>query len=129
MNLADWHVLVVDDNPDNLAVASLSLRHRGAKVYTATNGDECIALLATFQPTFILLDISMPIMDGWQTLKMIKANKATKDIPVIALTAHIHAEERQRIFEAGFNGYIGKPFIPETLPERINAILSQHMSA
>jgi two-component system cell cycle response regulator DivK len=108
--VSGWTVLIVDDEPDNLAVASKVLTFGGARVYTAPNGVEGLKVLEEIIPSFILLDLSMPEMDGWDMFKHIRANPNTQQIPIIALTAHAMAGDRERVMEAGFDGYIAKPF-------------------
>jgi two-component system, cell cycle response regulator DivK len=108
--MSDWVVLIVDDEPDNLAVAKKVLAYSGAEVHTAANGLDGLAQLASLQPTFILLDLSMPEMDGWEMFKQVRSDPQTEHIPVIALTAHAMSGDRERVLEAGFDGYIAKPF-------------------
>lgn len=129
-----WTVLVVDDEPDNLGVPRKVLTFYGAAVHTAENGMEGLRALAKMTggepaglptPTFILLDLSMPVMDGWAMLREIRANPRTKDLPVIALTAHAMEADRERALAAGFDGYITKPFRLDTLLRDIMACLAQ----
>jgi two-component system cell cycle response regulator DivK len=116
--IEDWVVLIVDDAPDNVEVARKVLSYRGATVYVAADGQKGLEILEGIQPTFILLDLSMPVLDGWQMLERIRQQPEKKDIPVIALTAHAMHGVREKVFEAGFNGYIVKPF-------RLNSFLAQ----
>ena len=108
--VSNWTVLIVDDEPDNLAVAEKVLTFGGATVHTARHGKEGLTLLANVVPSFILLDLSMPEMDGWEMFEAVRANEDTSRIPVIALTAHAMAGDRERVMQAGFDGYIAKPF-------------------
>jgi CheY-like chemotaxis protein len=108
--ISTWTVLIVDDEPDNRAIAEKVMTFNGAKVYTAKDGAEGLKLLETQHPSFILLDLSMPGMDGWEMFKELRANPKTSDIPVLALTAHAMAGDRERVMNAGFDGYIAKPF-------------------
>lgn len=110
-----WHVLLVDDEPDNLEVAVRVLEFHGATTYSATDGLEGLATLRRIKPTFVLLDLSMPQMDGWEMLHRVKDNPETATLPVIALTAHAMTGDEGRAMEAGFDGYITKPFNPLTL--------------
>lgn len=116
-NMKDWTVLIVDDELDNLGVAEKVLAYNGADVRIARNGVEGLMILETVKPTFILLDLSMPEMDGWEMFSRVRANQNLGDVPVIALTAHAMAGDKERVMDAGFNGYISKPF-------RINAFLA-----
>lgn len=106
----DWTVLLVDDEPDNIGVAKTVLDFYGADVHVASNGIEAIDKLKTVNPTFILLDLSMPFMDGWTMFEEVRANPQTSQIPVIALTAHVMETERSRAKTMGFAGFITKPF-------------------
>jgi two-component system cell cycle response regulator DivK len=117
-NISDWTVLIVDDEPDNLGVARKVLSFGGAQVHVAQNGVEGLAILEQVKPTFILLDLSMPEMDGWEMLEQVRTRYGWEDVPIIALTAHAMAGDRDRVFAAGFNGYISKPF-------RINSFLDE----
>ncbi len=107
---SQWMVLIVDDEPDNRTIAQTVLSFNGAKAQTAVHGEDGLKILEELTPAFILLDLSMPVMDGWEMLKKIRENVKTQQIPVIALTAHAMAGDRDRVIEAGFDGYIAKPF-------------------
>jgi CheY-like chemotaxis protein len=117
--ISKWTVLIVDDEPDNLTIANKVLSFGGAKVYTARNGVEGLKVLEEVVPSFILLDLSMPEMDGWEMLKAIKANIKTEHVPVIALTAHAMMGDREKVMNAGFDGYIAKPFRLSTFTSEI----------
>lgn len=106
----DWTVLIVDDEPDNLGVAQKVLSFGGADVHIARNGIEGLSVLESLKPTFILLDLSMPEMDGWEMFERIRARDEFSGVPIIALTAHAMTGDRERIEKAGFDGYIAKPF-------------------
>ncbi len=107
---ADWAVLIVDDNPDNVSIVRAALSFYGATVYTAGSGEDGLRLLDTIHPTVILLDLSMPKLSGWEVFKQIRQNPNKSHIPVIAVTAHAMPEDRKKVFAAGFDGYISKPF-------------------
>lgn len=112
--LKDWVVLVVDDEPDSLFVAKTLLEMCGADVTSATNGQDGFELARKQRPAFIISDLSMPIMSGWQMLHEVKKTLSTRDIPVIALTAHAMPGDRIRAMEVGFHNYLTKPLRPET---------------
>jgi CheY-like chemotaxis protein len=119
----DWTVLIVDDKLDNINIVRTALSFQGVKVLTAANGQEGLEVLQTAQPSFILLDIAMPVMDGWHMIEHIRSHPAYQSIPVIALTAH-HGEYAEDDFqEAGFDGSIAKPFDLFTLVPQIRAAL------
>ncbi|MCU0514435.1 MAG: response regulator [Anaerolineae bacterium] len=108
--ISEWVVLIVDDEPDNVGVAQKVLRYNGAEVHIARNGVEGLAMLEAVRPTFILLDLSMPEMDGWEMFERIRSLPTLQQLPVIALTAHAMSGDREKVLNAGFNGYISKPF-------------------
>lgn len=112
--LENWTILVIDDENDGVEVASRILRFYGAQVHTATNGREALALVSTHKFRLIISDLSMPIMDGWQFIEVIKKNRATTDTPVIALTAHAMPGDRERAMAAGFYNHLTKPLTPAT---------------
>jgi CheY-like chemotaxis protein len=122
-NKQEWTVLIVEDEPDNLGVPFEILTFHGAAVHTAENGIEGLKKLEEITPTFILLDLSMPQMDGWQMLKEIRANPKTAALPVIALSAHAMQADQDRARAAGFDGYITKPFWLNTFFEEIERCL------
>jgi CheY-like chemotaxis protein len=110
-----WSVLIVDDEPDNLDLVSLYFTFLGATVTTASNGQEGMECLKTLHPDLILLDLSMPKMDGWEMMTALQTHPTMRDVPVVALTAHAMPADRIRVHEAGFNGYIVKPINLPTL--------------
>jgi CheY-like chemotaxis protein len=112
--LKGWVILVVDDELDSQEVASRILRHYGAFVYTAVNGKFGLDLARNLRPRFIVSDLSMPTMDGWRMLQELQQLPTTKDIPVIALTAHAMSGDRERAMAAGFHNYLTKPLTPAT---------------
>jgi CheY-like chemotaxis protein len=121
--LKGWTVLVVDDELDSQEVASRILRHYGAYVHTAFNGKFGLELACRVRPKFIISDLSMPVMDGWEMLKEIKLNPATRDIPVIALTAHAMVGDRERAIAAGFHNYLTKPLTVKTFMGNLMQLL------
>lgn len=110
-------VLVVEDNQYNLDLVKTLLEARNIKVEGALNGKEALDKLKTktFKPDLILMDMKTPIMDGYETTKIIKANDEWKNIPVIALTATIMKEEREKIMQCGCNGFLPKPIEEDQL--------------
>ena len=120
-------VLIVEDEIDIQKVIRMSLKLRGvADVVVASNGEECLAVVNEVKPDLILLDVSMPKLDGYQTCRMLKANPETLSIPVIFLTAKVQKHEEELGANAGAVGYISKPFDPMTLHDQILAILAKN---
>lgn len=123
--LQGWVVLIVDDEPDNLTVAQRVLSYGGAQVCVARDGREGLDVLASgLRPTFVLLDLSMPEMDGWEMLRRVRETPGLAQITVIALTAHAMAGDREKALQAGFNGYIAKPFRIDSFLEEIRRCLA-----
>lgn len=121
--LIDWDVVVVDDEPDSLEVAHRLLKHYGANVQTASNGQEALDIIRAKPPKLIISDLSMPVLDGWGLIYELKNNRATLDIPVIALTAHAMSGDRERAISAGFHNYLIKPLTPATFIRDLIALL------
>ncbi len=112
--ISSWKILVVDDEPDSLDVVVRVMTHHGAEIFTAANGREALEVISETKPTFILSDLSMPVMDGWEFLYHLQENPRTSQIPVIALTAHGMKGDRERAVAAGFHYYLTKPLRPFT---------------
>ncbi len=106
-------VLIVEDNEDNRLIYSQYLTHGGFRVLEATNGAEGIEVCRRERPDLVLMDISMPVMDGLTATRMLKADAELRTIPVIALTAHAMASDEVMAREAGCDGYISKPVMPK----------------
>ena len=102
-------VLVVEDNPANLKLATFLLQSAGHAVITARDAESGLALARDEQPDLVLMDIQLPGMDGLQATALLKSDDATRDIPVIALTALAMKGDEERIRAAGCDGYIAKP--------------------
>jgi len=115
-------VLIVDDEPDNIELMSRRLSRRGFTVIGASSAEEGIALAGRELPAIILMDIKMPVMDGLEATRRLKADPNTKSIPVIALTAHAMAEDRERATAAGAEDYESKPVDLNQLLAKIDAL-------
>ena len=122
-NMSSWKVLLVDDEPDNVEVMTETLEYNGIDVRTAANGQLGLHLLRSFLPDLMLLDLSMPVMDGWQALKLIKADPALARIPVIAISAHAIHGDKENALSAGFDGYLTKPVNVRTLMADLRSAL------
>ena len=116
-------VLLVEDNDLNRDMLSRRLSRRGFNVITAVNGEQAIEMANDNQPDVILMDMGLPIIDGWQATETIKASTATKQIPIIALTAHAMDEDRQRAAKVGCDDFDTKPIDLERLVGKIEAII------
>ncbi len=122
-DLSDWSVLIVDDVYDNISIAEAILKFNEADVQIATNGLEGLQIMESWVPNIILLDLSMPEMNGWEMHEVLRQMPERLSIAVIALTAHAMVGDREKVMEAGFDGYIAKPFSVSTFVEDITTIL------
>jgi CheY-like chemotaxis protein len=123
-------VLLAEDDPDIQKVVRMSLKMKGVKEVVVTdNGEECLARIAEFTPDVILLDVMMPKLDGYATCRKLKENPATRDIPVIFLTAKAQHYEVKQGMESGALGYLIKPFDPMTLHDQIAELLANRGKA
>jgi two-component system cell cycle response regulator DivK len=116
-------ILLVEDNEMNLDMLSRRLEKRGHQVLIATDGARGVELANSDQPNLILMDMSLPVMDGWEATRRIKGNPDTHHIPIIALTAHAIAGDRERCLEAGCDDYENKPVKFPQLIAKINTFL------
>lgn len=121
--LKEWDVVVIDDEPDSLEVARFILDFYGANVHTAINGKEGISLVEKIKPRFVISDLSMPEMDGWEFISALKSTAHLQDTPVIALTAHAMKGDRERAVAAGFDNYLTKPLTATTFMDNLLMLL------
>ena len=117
-------ILLVEDNEMNRDMLSRRLLRRGYDVVIAHDGESGISLAASEAPDLILMDMSLPILDGWEATRRLKAASATQHIPIIALTAHAMSSDRDKALEAGCDDYDTKPIELPRLMEKIEALLS-----
>lgn len=122
-------VLIVDDDPDTLFTLNEMVQASNCKTYLARNGIECLKMLETIKPDLVLLDIMMPEMDGFQTLKNIRANSKYNDLVVLAVTAKAMAGDKEIILKHGFNDYIPKPVNASIINAKIEQQLSKIKSS
>jgi CheY-like chemotaxis protein len=108
-------LLLVEDNEDNRIIYSTVLRHLGYRVVEAQDGVEAVELARSTQPDLILMDISIPRMDGWEATRIRRGDPRTSAIPIVALTAHALADDRERANEVGFSSYLAKPIEPRVV--------------
>ena len=121
--MAKGKILVVDDEIYIVHILDFSLGMEGYEVVTALDGEQAIEKARSEKPDLIVLDIMMPKLDGYETCKILKGDKETRDIPVILLSAKGRNVDQKVGFEVGADDYITKPFSPRKLVERINSIL------
>ena len=118
-------VLVVEDNPDNRTLIVDILLSLNYKVLVAPNGFECLRLLQSSRPDLILMDLSLPKLDGWEATRRIKSDPDLSSIPIIALTAHAMLGDREKALEAGCDSYISKPVDLRELTSKLHHYLGE----
>jgi two-component system, cell cycle response regulator DivK len=116
-------ILLVEDNEMNQDMLSRRLQRKGYEVMIADDGAKGVEMAQSWQPDLILMDMSLPVLDGWEATRRIKASPDTQTIPVIALTAHAMSGDREKAMEAGCDDYDTKPVELNRLLEKITAIL------
>ena len=118
-------ILVIEDQEDNRAILRDLLTSAGFSVLEAVNGAEGITKAKTELPDLILMDIQMPVMDGYEATRRIKSDAATASIPIIAVTSYALSGDEVRAREAGCNGYVAKPFSPRQLLGQVRGFLDK----
>jgi CheY-like chemotaxis protein len=117
-------ILVVEDNEFNRDMLSRRLQRKGFEVLIAEDGDGGIALARDRRPDLILMDMDLPVLDGWEATRRLKADPATRSIPVVALTAHAMQSDRDRAMASGCDDFATKPIEFAALLEKINRALA-----
>jgi CheY-like chemotaxis protein len=117
-------VLVVDDNPANLKLLSYVLANQGYELRAAADAGEALAVLQSFRPRLILLDLQLPGIDGWELARRLKADPAQSGVLIVAVTASAMKGDEERAIEAGCDGYITKPIDTRTLPKLVASYLA-----
>lgn len=118
-------VLIVEDNVDNYELVRFLLERAGYQTLSAANGAEGVETAKRERPDLVLMDLSMPEMDGWNAAARLKADEKTRHIPIIALTAHALPGDRKRAIDAGCDGYISKPINVASFDKLVAALLRQ----
>ena len=116
-------ILLIEDNEMNRDMLSRRLIRKGFDVEMAVDGQEGVDMAKSISPDLILMDLSLPVMDGWQATQIIKSDEATKDIPIIVLTAHAMPDDREKALAIGADEYDTKPIDFKRLLEKMNALL------
>src|ERR1017187_10821547 len=122
-------ILLVEDNEMNRDMLSRRLERKGHQIVIAVDGQQAIDFAAAEKPDLILMDMSLPVMDGWEATRRLKAGAETKQIPIIALTAHAMPEDERKSREAGCNDYDTKPIELPRLLEKMDALLGDSSKA
>jgi CheY-like chemotaxis protein len=116
-------ILLVEDNEMNRDMLSRRLLRKGFEVVIAVDGGQAVTMAESEHPDLILMDMSLPVIDGWEATRLVKAAKMTAHIPVIALTAHAMSGDREKAISAGCDDYDTKPIEMPRLLEKIEALL------
>ena len=118
-------ILYVEDNDDNVYVVKNRLGRAGYTVVVASDGEQGVAMAATENPDLILMDLRLPVLDGWEATRRLKASPETQRIPVIALSAHAMSGDREKALQAGCEDYETKPIDFSRLHGKIDALLQR----
>lgn len=121
--MSEERILVVDDEPDILSILVYQLSREGFRVSTAVNGQSAITAAVTDPPDLLVLDLMLPVVDGYEVLKTLRRHERTASIPILLLTARREEEDRLRGFEYGADDYVTKPFSARELALRVKALL------
>jgi CheY-like chemotaxis protein len=121
-------ILIADDHDDNRELLQLLLSGAGYNVREARDGSECLTLARDEPPDLIVMDLSMPVLDGWGVFRELKTDQRTRAIPCMAVTAHAELEQNQAL-ETGFSAYVSKPFSGDALLRTVAAVLSNRKPA
>ncbi len=116
-------ILIVEDNQDSRELVVKVLKNKGYQTIEAADGEEALEKVAAEKPDLILLDISIPKIDGYEVAKRLKSQEEFRDIPIVALTAHAMKGDREKVIVAGFEGYISKPINVRELPDQVKSYL------
>jgi CheY-like chemotaxis protein len=117
-------VLIVDDNIDAREMYAVYLEHAGFRALEAADGETAIDMARRDRPAIILMDATMPKLDGWEAARRLKADVGTRSIPLIMLTAHAFVEHRERAAEVGADAFLAKPVLPDVLALEIRKVLA-----
>ena len=116
-------ILAVEDQEDNMQILRDLLTNAGYEIVEAENGEKALAAVAKRRPDLILMDIQLPIMDGYEATRRIKANPAYKDIPIIVVTSYALSGDEGKARDAGCDAYVTKPFVPRELLAKVRGFL------
>ncbi|MBM3151550.1 MAG: response regulator [Chloroflexi bacterium] len=116
-------ILLVEDNPDNFELIRFLLEREGYQVLEARDGSQGLRMARSERPDLVLMDLSLPQVDGWSAATQLKADPQTAGIPLVAITAHTLPGDRKRALESGFDGYISKPINVTSLNETVKKAL------
>ncbi len=117
------NILIIEDNEQNLYLLRFILEKKGFQVFAAKEGQGGIELAASLKPDLILLDIQLPVMDGYTVARLLRETAELDEVPIIAVTSYAMAGDREKALEAGCTGYIEKPINPDTFVQQVEKYL------
>ena len=118
-------VLLIEDNEMNRDMLSRRLVRKGYRIVTAEDGRQGVTLAEQLRPDLILMDLSLPVLDGWEATRILKSSEDTKDIPVIALTAHAMKSDEEKAYQAGCDDFDTKPIVLDRLLDKMRDVLDK----
>lgn len=118
-------VLLVEDNEDNRTIYRVMLEHSGFTVLEAGDGEEGIRQARQERPDAVLMDVGIPLIDGWEATRILKQDPETASIPIIALTAHALEQDREKALDVGCDGYLAKPIEPRAVVEEVRRVIGE----
>jgi two-component system cell cycle response regulator DivK len=121
--MSDGRILVVEDNAKNLKLVRDVLLHFGYEVVEATSGEDGVRLAVEMAPDLVLMDLQLPGIDGTEALRRIREVEGVSDVPVVAVTAFVMDDDRERALASGFDGYVEKPISVRALPQQVATFL------
>jgi len=119
-------ILIVDDREEVRAALVMMLEDRGCEIIQATDGSQVLGMVLEYRPDLVLLDLAMPVMDGFQALRELRANEQAKDVPVIVITARTDLADQAKALSMGVADYVTKPFSVAAVIGRINEVLHRN---
>lgn len=123
--IADWRVLIVEDEQDSMDVVQEILSHYNIKTYGAYSAEEALEIVLQVNPTLAILDLALPMMDGWGLLAALRNNPETAHIPAVAVTAYHSANVAQQAIQAGFDAYFSKPIEATSFVRELERIVER----
>jgi CheY-like chemotaxis protein len=117
-------ILIAEDNPVNRELLRELLEMQGYEVFEAGNGQEALVMIEQIRPDLLVLDLGMPVLDGFGAIRRIRADPASAKLPVLAATAYAMRGDREKTLEAGFDGYVSKPINPTALRVEIDRLMT-----
>jgi two-component system cell cycle response regulator DivK len=118
-------VLIADDFEDGREMYGEYLSFLGFQVETACDGEEALRKAVELEPDVILMDMSMPVLDGWQATRLLRENERTREIPIVGVSGHVFRGAGEKAIDAGCDSFVGKPALPEEVAEEIRRLLKE----